>query len=191
MPAFGSIVGGAAVPPLQLQTPRRHGARDFRSASAPLPGAPARYDPVAGIIASLQPRFRDFRSAPASERGGFRLLTPGHLFEGQAGRFHFAGGWFSGRVDLSGYGMKEQGGIFLKLLQLMRKTIPSTDWKTFLYIHMVYATRKFLRSSLTGPYWMDHVYKVIREFQRFYKGNFSILEFGVAKTTHRCRNVPA
>jgi hypothetical protein len=45
---------------------------------------------------------------------------------------------------------------------------------------MVYGTRKFLRSSLTGFYRMDHVYEVIREFQRYYKGNFSILEFGVA-----------
>lgn len=79
-----------------------------------------------------------------------------------------------------GFFMKEQGGIFLKLLRLLRKTIPGTHLKTFVYLHLVYGTRKFLRSSLTGFYRMDHVYEVIREFKNFYKGTFSILEFGVA-----------
>lgn len=76
--------------------------------------------------------------------------------------------------------MKEKSGIFIIILKLVGKLIPGTYLKTFVYLNIIYATRKFLRKTIGGFYRIDHIYDVIKEFKNHYKGNFSILEFGVA-----------
>jgi hypothetical protein len=76
--------------------------------------------------------------------------------------------------------MKEQGGIYIATLKLIKKLIPGTYLRTFAYIHGVAALRKLLRKRILGFYRMDHIYDVIDEFKKHYEGQFSILEFGVA-----------
>ena len=76
--------------------------------------------------------------------------------------------------------MKEKGGIFISLLKVMGGVIPGTYLKTFVYLNGIAATRKFFRNSIGSFYRMDHIYDVIKEFKKHYKGNFSIIEFGVA-----------
>lgn len=76
--------------------------------------------------------------------------------------------------------MKEEGGIFISLLKVMGGLIPGTYLKTFVYLNGIAAPRKFFRNSIGSFYRMDHIYDVIKEFKKHYKGNFSILEFGVA-----------
>ncbi len=76
--------------------------------------------------------------------------------------------------------MKEKGGIFIVLLKVVGRLIPGTYLRTFVYLNGIAATRKFLRKSIGSFYRMDHIYDVLKEFKKHYKGNFSILEFGVA-----------
>lgn len=76
--------------------------------------------------------------------------------------------------------MKESLGIFIILLKLIGRLIPGTYLKTFVYLNCIAATRKFLRKSIGSFYRIDHIYDVFKEFKRHYKGNFSVLEFGVA-----------
>lgn len=76
--------------------------------------------------------------------------------------------------------MKENGGIFVVILKVVGRLIPGTYLKTFVYLHCIAATRKFLRKSIGSFYRMDHIYDVLKEFKKHYEGNFSILEFGVA-----------
>ncbi|GBE11837.1 hypothetical protein BMS3Bbin14_00350 [bacterium BMS3Bbin14] len=76
--------------------------------------------------------------------------------------------------------MKEKGGIFIVLLNVIGRLIPGTYLRTFVYLNGIAATRKFLRKSIGSFYRMDHIYDVLKEFKKHYRGNFSILEFGVA-----------
>ena len=76
--------------------------------------------------------------------------------------------------------MKEQGAICIATLKLLKKLIPGAYLRTFVYLNGVAALRKLLRKSILGFYRMDHVYEVINEFKKHHKGQFSILEFGVA-----------
>lgn len=76
--------------------------------------------------------------------------------------------------------MKEEGGFLLLLLRVIGRLIPGTYLRTFVYLNAIAAPRKLLRRSITFFYRIDHIYEVIREFKKRYKGNFSILEFGVA-----------
>lgn len=76
--------------------------------------------------------------------------------------------------------MKEDGRIFIVLLKVIGKLIPGTYLRTFVYLNGIAPTRKFLRKSIGSFYRMDHIYDVLKEFKKLYKGNFSILEFGVA-----------
>jgi hypothetical protein len=76
--------------------------------------------------------------------------------------------------------MTEKGGIYIVLLEGIGKLIPGTYLKTFVYLNFISATRKFLRKSIGSFYRGDHVYDVLKEFKKGCKGNFSILEFGVA-----------
>jgi len=76
--------------------------------------------------------------------------------------------------------MKEKGGILIVLLKLIGKLIPGTYLKTFMYLNGIFATRKVLKKSIGSFYRMDHIYDVLKEFKKHYKGNFSIIEFGVA-----------
>ncbi len=69
---------------------------------------------------------------------------------------------------------------FITLLKYLGKIIPGDYLKTLFYLNLIYKPRKFARLVLRSFYRMDHIYEVIKEFKSNYKGNFSILEFGVA-----------
>ncbi len=68
----------------------------------------------------------------------------------------------------------------LRALQLLGRLLPGNYLKTFVYLNLIDAPRRFLRLALAQFYRYDHVYAVIRECKRAYRGNFSILEFGVS-----------
>lgn len=70
--------------------------------------------------------------------------------------------------------------FFITLLKYIGNLIPGNYLKTFIYLNIIHYPRKILRLALTSFYRMDHIYDVIKEFKSNYKGNFSILEFGVA-----------
>lgn len=76
--------------------------------------------------------------------------------------------------------MSERGGGFQRVLSAIGRIIPGTKLKTFVYLNLIYAPRKFLRNITSGFYRIDHIYDVLREFDRNFEGNFSILEFGTA-----------
>ena len=76
--------------------------------------------------------------------------------------------------------MAEKRGGFQKALHFVGKAIPGTTLKTWTYLNLIYAPRRFLRNVSSGFYRIDHVYEVLREFRDTYEGKFSVLEFGVA-----------
>lgn len=69
---------------------------------------------------------------------------------------------------------------FITLLRVMGKFLPGDYLKTAFYLNCVYKPRKILRQSIDSFYRMDHIYEVLDEFKKNYKGSFSILEFGVS-----------
>lgn len=82
---------------------------------------------------------------------------------------------------LAGLGRGQKKPAAIKLLSAMSFVLPG-DWlKTFVFLNLIHRPRKLLRSMLFDFYRMDHVYDVTREFTGNYRGNFSILEFGVAE----------
>lgn len=70
--------------------------------------------------------------------------------------------------------------FFITFLNFVGNLIPGNYLKTFIYLNFIQYPRKIFRLALTSFYRMDHIYDVIEEFKSNYKGNFSILEFGVA-----------
>jgi len=77
---------------------------------------------------------------------------------------------------------RQAGQRGLKLvLRGLRALIPSERLQTMAYLGLVSTPRKVLRRALLGFYRIDHVYDVLREFSRDYKGPFSVLEFGTAQ----------
>jgi hypothetical protein len=77
--------------------------------------------------------------------------------------------------------MRDQAGAFGRILKIVGGLLPGERLKTATYLNCIAAPRMFLRKSIGGFYRMDHIYQVCREFDRFYEGKFSILEFGVAE----------
>jgi Macrocin-O-methyltransferase (TylF) len=77
--------------------------------------------------------------------------------------------------------MHDQAGAFGRILKIVGGLLPGEGLKTATYLHCIAAPRTFLRKSIGGFYRMDHIYQVCKEFDRFYEGKFSILEFGVAE----------
>ena len=75
--------------------------------------------------------------------------------------------------------MKDRSA-FIKSLTLLGKLIPGDFLKTFFYLNFFNKPRKLLRLSLNSFYRMDHIYEVLKEVKKNYRGKFSILEFGVA-----------
>lgn len=69
---------------------------------------------------------------------------------------------------------------FITILRYISKLFPGNFIKTFIYLNLIDKPRKLLRLSLNSFYRMDHIYSVLKEFNKTYKGDFSILEFGVA-----------
>lgn len=70
--------------------------------------------------------------------------------------------------------------LLMTALRWAGKTLPGDYARTFVYRNFIYKPRRGLRTLVNAFYRMDHVYTVIEEFKRSYKGPFSILEFGVA-----------
>lgn len=68
----------------------------------------------------------------------------------------------------------------ITLLRTIGMLFPGNRLKTWVYLNWIHRPRKWLRLSLSSFYRMDHIYDVISEFTKTYKGSFSILEFGVA-----------
>jgi hypothetical protein len=68
----------------------------------------------------------------------------------------------------------------IKALRLLGSLLPGNYLKTVVYLNLVDAPRRFLRLALSQFYRYDHVYAVIRECRRAYRGSFSILEFGTS-----------
>ncbi|MCH2177085.1 MAG: hypothetical protein MK193_15295 [Lentisphaeria bacterium] len=75
--------------------------------------------------------------------------------------------------------MADKSG-FITLLRYLGMILPGDFIKTFFYLNFIAKPRKFIRLCLDSFYRMDHIYEVLSEFNNTYKGNFSVLEFGVA-----------
>ena len=82
-----------------------------------------------------------------------------------------------GQTGFNRFGDKS---LLMTALRLAGKSLPGDYVRTFVYLNLIYKPRLALRRLVNTFYRMDHVYSVIQEFKRGYKGPFSILEFGVA-----------
>jgi macrocin-O-methyltransferase TylF-like protien len=72
------------------------------------------------------------------------------------------------------------GSRLMKALRVLSKILPGDYLKTAFYLNFINKPRNLLRLALNTFYRMDHVYAVLNEFKRDYRGNFSILEFGTS-----------
>lgn len=68
----------------------------------------------------------------------------------------------------------------MTILRLFSKLLPGDYLKTLFYLNLIEKPRRLLRLSLNTFYRIDHIYAVLKEFKHYYKGNFSILEFGTS-----------
>jgi hypothetical protein len=75
--------------------------------------------------------------------------------------------------------MADKSG-FVTLLRWFGRLLPGDYLKTLIYLNAIHKPRKFVRLCLENFYRMDHIYDVLTEFKKTYRGRFSILEFGVA-----------
>ena len=82
-----------------------------------------------------------------------------------------------GQTGFNRFGDKS---FLMTALRFAGRSLPGDYVRTFVYLNLIYKPRLALRRLVSTFYRMDHVYAVIGEFKRAYKGPFSILEFGVA-----------
>jgi len=82
-----------------------------------------------------------------------------------------------GQTGFNRFGDKS---FLMTALRFAGRSLPGDYVRTFVYLNLIYKPRLALRRLVSTFYRMDHVYTVIGEFKRRYKGPFSILEFGVA-----------
>ncbi len=82
--------------------------------------------------------------------------------------------------------MAEQRSAFTRvpasvvILKVISFLLPTDFLRTFVYLNLIKKPRSFLRTTINSFYRMDHIYDVLSEFSSTYKGNFTVLEFGVA-----------
>ena len=69
----------------------------------------------------------------------------------------------------------------ITFLRLLAWLLPGNYLKTVIYLNLIARPRDAVRAMLNTFYRMDHIYGVLRECKRSYKGNFTILEFGTAQ----------
>ncbi len=69
----------------------------------------------------------------------------------------------------------------IRALRLVGRLLPGDYLKTAFYLNVIARPRKALRLAIEGFYRFDHVYEVLEEAGRRYRGTFSILEFGTAE----------
>ncbi len=77
-------------------------------------------------------------------------------------------------------GNRNKKPVLIRILRAMSFVIPGNYLKTLVFLNLIHRPRKILRNLLNSFYRMEHVYEVLKEFIHQYRGNFSILEFGVA-----------
>jgi hypothetical protein len=82
-----------------------------------------------------------------------------------------------GQASANRFGDKS---LLMTALRVAGRALPGDFARTFAYRNFVYKPRVAVRRLINTFYRMDHVYAVIEEFKRNYRGPFSILEFGVA-----------
>lgn len=70
--------------------------------------------------------------------------------------------------------------IYIRFLKSLSSLIPGDMLKTFIYLNGIHKVRKVLRTAILSFYRIEHIYEVIGDFSKNYRGNFSVLEFGVA-----------
>lgn len=68
----------------------------------------------------------------------------------------------------------------VKLLGGIGALIPNDSLRTVFYLNVIKRPRQFVRALIESFYRFDHVYDVIREAKRTYRGRFTILEFGTS-----------
>lgn len=68
----------------------------------------------------------------------------------------------------------------IRLLRLLGHLLPGDYLKTFFYLNVIETPRRLLRKALFQFYRYDHVYVVLRDCNKRYRGRFSILEFGTS-----------
>jgi Macrocin-O-methyltransferase (TylF) len=78
----------------------------------------------------------------------------------------------------SSYPAKTSG--LLRLLRICSLLLPGDRLKTGFYLNCIDAPRRFVREGLFAFYRFDHVYAVLKELRKNYRGNFSVLEFGTS-----------
>lgn len=81
-----------------------------------------------------------------------------------------------GQTGINRFGDKS---LLMTGLRMTGKLLPGDYARTFIYLNFIHKPRLTLRRLVGAFYRMDHVYTVITEFTRNYRGPFSILEFGV------------
>lgn len=78
-------------------------------------------------------------------------------------------------------GRRSRRSPVIRVLRLASRLLPGDYLKTAFYRNLIARPRKGLRLALDGFYRFEHVYDVLEEFKRGYRGTFSILEFGTAE----------
>jgi hypothetical protein len=68
----------------------------------------------------------------------------------------------------------------IRLLRALGHLLPGDYLKTLFYLNLIETPRRLLRKALFQFYRYDHVYVVLRDCKKRYRGRFSILEFGTS-----------
>ena len=68
--------------------------------------------------------------------------------------------------------------VAIEVLRFVANIIPGNYLRTLIYLNLISKPRKLLRLMLNAFYRIDHIYDVLAEAKRNYRGQFSILEFG-------------
>jgi len=68
----------------------------------------------------------------------------------------------------------------IRVLRALGHLLPSDYLKTLFYLKLIDSPRRLLRKGLFQFYRFDHVYGVLRDCKKRYRGRFSILEFGTS-----------
>ncbi len=76
--------------------------------------------------------------------------------------------------------MRRDKSAFITALRFIGKLLPGDYLKTFFFLNAVARPRRSLRLLINAFYRMEHIYDVLQEAKRNYRGNFSILEFGTS-----------
>ena len=74
----------------------------------------------------------------------------------------------------------KSASALVRVLRACSALLPGEYLKTAFYLNCIDRPRRSIRDALFAFYRFDHVYAVLKEFSRTYRGNFSILELGTS-----------